>query len=499
LTASKKEKEMEQTKQNLTALITRINDTLPDENDLKGFLGISKSLITDTLIQSDALLIPLKEYDNDFEVIVLKRELAEIFNKINQGLDEGFEKIRQEKFQSFLKQVTKIKFLIKESYISVASNTIFRTEAEIVKAKEEFTLLSSNNEELKRINAELLDLKVTTVTNLNVLTNEATTIRDGIVTINTEVNDFKVSSAAIVADLTEKQRVSTENEKTITEFLGTISGHKATVETIKENTTQWQIDIKVAKESLETKAEEFDKLNNRSKDIQKEIEATHEKIFGKRDEEGKQVKGYLQETEDLKKEMADFLVEQEKKFIAQFNEIKGLLPDATSAGLAAAYQKQKDSYTKPIQLWSRVFFGTIIIMTGLGGFILYSYFKATTEPSLNSALISLLKDLPFFIPTIWLAAFASKQQSQYKRLQQEYAFKETNAKSFHGHKEQIERLMKHGGADKDLLSQLVAQLVFITAQNPSNTLDNKSHEDNSPILKFAEKYIPFVSKSKPKE
>ena len=43
--------------------------------------------------------------------------------------------------------------------------------------------------------------------------------------------------------------------------------------------------------------------------------------------------------------------------------------------------------------------------------------------TLNEALIALLKDLPFFIPTIWLAAYASKQQSQNKRLQQEYALK----------------------------------------------------------------------------
>src|SRR5882672_8081019 len=99
---------MEQTKQNLTLLITRINDAFPEDNDLKGFLGISKALITDTLLQSDALLIPLKEYDNNFSVIVLKRELAALFEKIHKDLDEKFEKIRPDKFQFFLTQITKI-------------------------------------------------------------------------------------------------------------------------------------------------------------------------------------------------------------------------------------------------------------------------------------------------------------------------------------------------------------------------------------------------------
>lgn len=200
----------------------------------------------------------------------------------------------------------------------------------------------------------------------------------------------------------------------------------------------------------------------------------------------------------MKKAITDFLADQEIKFEAQYTEIKGLLPDATSAGLAAAYQKQKESYTNPIRLWSFVFFATISIMSSLGLYIIYKHFQSPKIDTINDALISLLKDLPFFIPTIWLAAFASKQQSQNKRLKQEYAFKETNAKSFHGHKEQIERLMKDGG-EKELLSALVAQLVVITAQNPSSTLDNKSHEDSSPLLKVIEKYLPSFGKTKEKE
>jgi hypothetical protein len=128
------------------------------------------------------------------------------------------------------------------------------------------------------------------------------------------------------------------------------------------------------------------------------------------------------------------------------------------------------------------------------GWVIYFQISKWATETLNEALISLLKELPIFIPTIWLAAHASKLQSQNKRLQQEYAFKETNAKSFIGHKVQIEQLIKDGEADKELLSQLVAQLVVITAENPSKTLDNKSHEDSSPFLKLIGKYIPPLRK-----
>lgn len=491
---------MEQTKQNLTLLITRINESFPDDNDLKGFLGISKALITDTLLQSDALLIPLKEYDNNFEVIILKRELVELFEKVNRELDEKFEKLKAEKFQSFLKQVTKIKFLIKETYISVASNATIRTEAEIAKAKEELTLLSSNNEELKRINAELTTLKETTIANITALTTEATTSKDATIKISDEVTALKQSTITIVADLEAKQKTSIENEKTITDFLSAIETHKVSVETIQKNTTAWEQEIKTAKESFTTKVSEFDSLNERSKAIQAEIETTHEKIFGKKDAEGKPIKGYLQDTEELKNQIATFLIEQQTKFSAQFTEIEGLLPGSTSIGLAKAYQIQKDSYKTPILLWSGIFIATISAMTALSIYLIYNEIHSTQPFTLNDAFISLLKDLPFFIPTIWMASYASKQQSQFKRLQQEYAFKETNAKSFHGHKMQIEALMKDGATDKALLEQLVAQLVIITAYNPSQTLDSNSHEDSPPIFKLVEKYFPsFANKDKSKE
>jgi len=490
---------MEQTKQDLTLLITRINESFPDENDLKGFLGISKELITDTLLQSDALLIPLKEYDNNFEVIFLKRELAEVFEKVNKQLDESFEKIKPYEFQSFLKQVTKIKFLIKETYISVAGNAAIRTEADIAKAKEELTLLSSNNEELKRVNAELISLKKTTLQNIADITTEVTNSKEAILKIYEQANVLKESATAIVTDFQTRQRTSIDNEKITTEFLSTIEAHKAAIEAIQKNTTTWEQEIKTAKESFTGRVSEFDVLNERSKNIQLEIDATHDKIFGKKDLEGKLVKGYFQETEELKNQISVFLNEQQTKFLAQYKEIESLLPGATSAGLAEAYQKQKVSYKRPIELWSWIFVVTIAAMTGLSIYLIYQQLQSTHEITLNSAFISLLKDLPFFIPTIWLAAYASKQQSQYKRLQQEYAFKETNAKSFHGHKIQIEQMMKDGATDKDLLSQLVAQLVIITAYNPSETLDSKTHEDSPPIFKLVEKYFPSAVKKKAEE
>lgn len=580
---------MEKIKQELSLLIKTIDELFPAENDLKGFLGISKELILDSLRESDALLITLKTYDNHFETIFFKRELSDLLEKIKKELEEKFEKIKPIQFNSILKEISKIKFLIREAYVAVSNSQPFRTEAEILTAKAELTLLASNIEELKKINTDLTILKDSiiqningakneindfknltmsnitgiqneiaavkdsTILNINVIPNEVVAAKDATIlnitgiqnevtavkdstilningipnevivvkdatiqhisriqnevnvikdttvqTINTMADGVKVikeSAEKIVTEFEIKQKTSIENEQKINDFLVKIEAHKLAIEAIEKNTTLWESDINKAKEAIVLNSKEYNSVSAKSKTLQEDIEVAYEKIFGKKDEEGKISKGYLQETEDLKVQIAAFLSEQEKKFLAQFNNIESLLPGATSIGLAEAYQQQKNSYNQPIRLWSWVFIGIIGGMIALSIILICKQFN--TALTISETIISLLKDLPFFIPTIWLAVFASKQQSQYKRLQQEYAFKETNAKSFHGHKRQIEELAKQGGTDNDLLLQLIAQLVVITSQNPSASLDNKAHNDSPPIFTLVEKM--FSSKKNVKE
>jgi hypothetical protein len=310
--------------------------------------------------------------------------------------------------------------------------------------------------------------------------------------VHNEIISLKNAATEVFNDLNVKQKIASENEKQISVFVANIDTRNAAIEIIQKNTAQWEQEIIKAKTDILDSSVDYNALNSKFKTSLTQIENAYEKIFGKTDKDGKVSIGFLQEIESFKSKISAFLGEQTIKYNAQFSQIEGLLPGATSTGLAEAYQLQKKSYKKPIQLWSGVFISIMCIMTILSVILFYVQFGKSTSQTLGEAFISLLKDLPFFIPTIWLASYASKQQSQYKRLQQEYAFKETNAKSFHGHKMQVEELMKDGSTDKDLLLQLVAQLVIITSQNPSSTLDSKSHDDSPPIFKLAERLIPSL-------
>jgi hypothetical protein len=173
---------MEQLKQELSLLLNTIDKSFPDENDLKGFLGISKALIVDLLKESDTSLSTLMEYNNHFETIILKRELSDLFKKIKKELGEKYDNIKPVQFNFILKTITRIKFLIRETYISIVNQPILRTEAEIAKAKEELNMLVSNIAELKKINSDLTALKDSTIRDISAIITEVNTQKEATVT-----------------------------------------------------------------------------------------------------------------------------------------------------------------------------------------------------------------------------------------------------------------------------------------------------------------------------
>jgi len=503
---------MEKTKQRLNNIVETIRDSFPDEHDLKGFLGISREMIIEILKESDAVLDTLKEYNNDFGMILLKRELADLLGKIENELSEKYDKIKPGKFDLVLKWIAKVRYLIRDTYFLFTSEVPIRSEIQIAQANEELKSLSANIQELKGINPELLKLKDELVSEVSKYHEEISSQKDAamlgiqenktavdslkdtvisnIDRIHAEVKEVKETITVISQEVVEKQGNVNENDKKVAEASEGIEKHKSEISEIQSNVVEWENEIIATKERISSNDNEYISLNKKSQSLQNEIESTYEKVVGKKDESGKVTKGYIHEIEELRNQATDYLNEQKTKFSTQFKEIEALLPGATSIGLAEAYQLQKNSYKKPIRYWSTVFIITISSMAIFSLALIYMQFQIKSQLTLQEAIIAFLKDIPFFIPTIWLAAYASKQQSQYKRLEQEYAFKETNAKSFHGHKMQIEELMKEAQADQDLLMQLVQQLVVITGQNPSATLDSKSHDDSHPILRSVERLIP---------
>lgn len=220
----------------------------------------------------------------------------------------------------------------------------------------------------------------------------------------------------------------------------------------------------------------------------KEIEEFHEKIFGKEANPKSTIDGFKQKFDNELKRINDFLKNQQEKYSAQFEQIQSLLPGATSIGLAKAFEEQKKSYSKSILVWSSVFVLTMLGMISFGIYYIVEISKIT-DLDVSKAFIAIVNKLPFFVPTVWLAIYASKQQSQNRRLQQEYAFKETFAKSYDGQKTQLEKLDITDEEANQILKQLLENLVNITSHNPSDTLESEKHNEKVPLIQGLNKVI----------
>lgn len=208
-----------------------------------------------------------------------------------------------------------------------------------------------------------------------------------------------------------------------------------------------------------------DKVNAKMK----ELEQT---LFGDKDKSIVGIKDLILGYEsEIKAKKGDW----EAKYTALIEKIESLLPGATSTGLAKAYQDQALKYQNPYWVWSTVF---ITITLGMIAFAVGSLHDSTT---ISDAIIRIISRLPFFVPAIWLAIFASKQQSQNRRLQEEYAYKESLSKSYEGYKREIEKLPASAEKNK-MIEKLLGAMVTMAEYNPSQTLQMRQHNDRPPIL-----------------
>lgn len=298
---------------------------------------------------------------------------------------------------------------------------------------------------------------------INKAWSEIVTMEDRLKALPGQVDDFTKSLQQIQTSLSDSQK-SIEN----------INSH------YKDYFEKTDPSIKTKLETVTEHHANIDKFLKAATSIKDDLEGFKEFIYGdeslKKEGFKKELEGMFSKAkaanEDLNKLWGD-------TYQTLYDKIEGLLPGATSTGLSKAYQEQNKNYKWPVIMWSIVFGCTVLGMM-IFGIYFYTDVSSNGVSTIQDSLQHILARLPFFIPAVWLAVFASKQQSQYKRLQQEYVYKETLSKSFEAYKREIDQLPESD--EKDILHQkLIAAMVDMCGYNPSLTLEHKSHDDKPPI------------------
>ena len=277
----------------------------------------------------------------------------------------------------------------------------------------------------------------------------------------------------------EEEKIETFEEK-FEKFIGKAKEETTTLKAELDDISELYNDfVKKPSSAVLSKAEKlnetFEKVDGYSpeiSDIEEKVKDFETKVFGKTPEDKESLKVKLN---DLKTQHEELHGEWEGKYETLTTKIEGLLPGATSAGLAKSYFDQKNSYKWPNIIWSAVFGLTMV------GMVYYAIHTISKSTDIGNVFMNILSRAPFFIPTIWLALFASKQQSQNRRLEQEYAYKESLAKSYDGYKREIENLPETEEKN-EIMEKLVRTMIDTAGFNPSSTLEKQSHNDKPPIL-----------------
>lgn len=256
----------------------------------------------------------------------------------------------------------------------------------------------------------------------------------------------------------------------------------------------------IISEEIEGFVEEFVEYKKEIDTLKEEIEKYRDELFGYEDDEGNIINGINHKIDSLKKQLQESIKESQTKldnFVKEngnkqeelFIKIESLLKGASTVALAKAFNEHKESFNVSNYIWLSLFVTSIFSMMFLSvwGFINANYeFKDMWKYTLGN--------LPFIGGAIWLAIYSSKQRSQNKRLQQEYAFKEDVAKIYYGLKQEIEEL---GNSDLGikLNSKMLETIISVVEDNPSKTLDNNSHNDKGPILEGIKNIVDLVNKN----
>ena len=297
--------------------------------------------------------------------------------------------------------------------------------------------------------------------------------RERINSLTTELDSLKTQLTSIQTIVTKYSNLS----EVFQQFETTLNTIKLSVDSIDSDIKETQESVDENAEAVLLSKDQVEKNLVETELTAKKINAVYDALFGGIDPaNAKRTGGLYADIKNSIKETDERHSVEELAYNELYKKVESLLPGATSAGLAKAYADQKTTYTKPELIWSIV---TVTAMLGITILGYITFLDANSVSGVTEAFALLIIRLPIFLGVTWLAIYSGKQQSQSGRLRQEYAHKETMARSLEGYKREIEGLRDNN--PESVLNKFMSNAVDSVAFNPSTTLDKK-HENKPPFV-----------------
>jgi hypothetical protein len=161
--------------------------------------------------------------------------------------------------------------------------------------------------------------------------------------------------------------------------------------------------------------------------------------------------------------------------------VEGLLPGATSAGLASSFNKQRSRFTGPQKqwLWTFVICIGVLFVLALPNFL--SAIGWTSHPadqSWNATWRSLTLRLPIVLPVIWLAIYAGRNYMMSLRMEEDYAYKEAISTAFEGYKREMEKIAAGEGENLTPITILCTNILRAISERPGRIYEGRQKDIN---------------------
>lgn len=262
-----------------------------------------------------------------------------------------------------------------------------------------------------------------------------------------------------------------------------VEGFKQDAENAKNSAAQADADISAIKTTADANAKEVAAALAASNSASAKTKALADKS-----------ETVEQRIKDYEAKLAELVTQCEN----QLGEIKALLPGATSAGLASAFDQRRKTFLNPSKRWNWLFISSVVILAVLALVSLIEAYFHTPELTYQQLLIRWLSRIPFAAALVWLAVHASRESALAKRLEEDYGFKVSVASSFQGFQEQMKIVGGSAAGNEPLKTLCDATLAQIT--NPPGRIYEKHPLAVSPteeLLKAAQAILDAAKVTKP--
>ncbi|WP_215408590.1 hypothetical protein [Janthinobacterium sp. JC611] len=331
---------------------------------------------------------------------------------------------------------------------------------------------------------------------------KTTELFDGMLEVKSEVDSAKSnihSNIEVINDALKKSEVLPEAVEKVEELLNSASDLSSKIGDLLSHSASKKGEIDDLRDKILGKEIVVDGANVHVDGIKDKLEKSYMEI----DSKIENLDGGIQDIIDsiksshdqqLSKHTENFetLVSNSKNRIVEIDtQLKDLLPGAMAAGLSAAYAKKKDDETESLVKSEEKF------QTAIRNMIFISAIPFAVDVYLlfweKIGIIKVIQDtpnlliaiLPLYLPAVWIAISLNKKINLSKRLIEEYTHKEVLGKTFSGISTQIETLKADVSIKEELRTQLLFNLLHVSAENPGKLITDYNKSDH-PLLSVLE-------------